>query len=140
MTLSLGLSTAAQAVDSGTPAGKDQPARFNKATGIVGMEVKNPDGERLGQIKDIVFDLKSERVAYAVLGTATSPGKLLAVPISALTPSANGEQLVLHASRASLEAAKGFAADNWPAAVSPVWAAQPAYASAPAPHVSLPHR
>jgi hypothetical protein len=113
---------------------KNQPARFNKATGIVGMEVTSPKGDRLGEIKDVVFDLKSERVAYAVLGAAGSQ-KLLAVPISALTPSTDSQHLILHADSASIESAKGFAADDWPAPVSPIWAAQPGYQ--PAPRISL---
>jgi PRC-barrel domain len=133
LTLALGvkLSVADQSSDP-----KNQPSRFNKATGIVGMEVTSPGGERLGAIKDVVFDLKSERVAYAVLGTTSQ--KLLAVPLGALTPGADSDHLILHADRASLESARGFTADNWPAPVSLVWAAQPG--ARPTPQISLPHR
>src|SRR6266481_5526330 len=50
-------------------------ARYNKATGIVGMDVRNHKDERLGEIKDVVFDLNSERVAYAVLATGGIPAR-----------------------------------------------------------------
>ncbi len=132
--LGLGLSAADPAPNA---AAKNQPARFNKATGIVGMPVVNPKSERLGEIKDVVFDLQSERVAYAVLATDSSPRRLLAVPLSALTPAGDSDHLVLRADSAKLDSAKGFAADNWPAPVSPVWGAQ---AASTAPRTSLPRR
>jgi sporulation protein YlmC with PRC-barrel domain len=103
------------------------------------MEVVDPKGARLGEIKDIVFDLKSQRVAYAVLGTATAPQKLVAVPLNALKAAADSEHLVLSTDRAKLEAAKGLTDNNWPAAVNPVWAAQ-ASGSESTPRVSMPRR
>lgn len=132
--LSVGLSAADPA--SNAPV-KNQPARFNKATGIIGMEVVNPKSQRLGEIKDVVFDLKSERVAYAVLATDSTPRKLLAVPLSALTPASDNARLVLSANEAKVASAQGFAEDNWPAPVSPVWGAQVSQA---APRTSLPRR
>src|SRR4051794_29728811 len=45
------------------------PAKFNKASGFIGMDVRNQSGEQLGHIKDIVFDLRNERVSYAVMST-----------------------------------------------------------------------
>jgi hypothetical protein len=136
-----GLNAADQCCAANAQACKGQPARFNKATGIVGMEVLNPKGKRLGEIKDVVFDLKSERVAYAVLGTAGSPQKLVAVPLSALAPAADGEHLTLRADAAKLATAKGLADGNWPAPVNPAWGAQaPETASQPLARVSLPRR
>lgn len=142
-TLGLGLvqGTADQVAAPKAQPAKTQPARFNKATGIVGMPVLNEKGERLGEIKDLVFDLKTERVAYAVLGTDSQPAKLLAVPVGALTPSTNADYLVLRAEKAKIDSATGLSADNWPAPVSPVWGAQPSVATTqPAPRTSLPRR
>lgn len=142
-TLGFGLAqgTADDAAAPKAQPAKNQPARFNKATGIVGTPVLNEKGERLGEIKDLVFDLKTERVAYAVLGTDGQPAKLLAVPVGALTPSTNAEHLVLRAEKAKIDSAAGLSADNWPAPVSPVWGAQPSVAATqPAPRTSLPRR
>jgi len=120
----LSLTAANQGPDSITNSTSDQPAQFNKASGIIGMEVRNRSNERLGEIKDVVFDLKTERVAYAVLGTSGTPGKLLAVPLSALTPSSDNSSLVLSADKSKLEAAKGLEPNNWPSATSLMWGAQ----------------
>ncbi len=54
------------------------PTRFNKASGLLGIEVRNPNGERLGRIKDLVIDWRTDHVAYAVISTGSS-NKLLAV-------------------------------------------------------------
>jgi sporulation protein YlmC with PRC-barrel domain len=116
----------------------DQPAQFNKASGIIGMEVRNQHNERLGAIKDVVFDLKSERVAYAVLGTS---GKLLAVPMGALSPSSDNTMLILAADKSKLEAARGMEPNNWPSPTSLIWGAQaPAGRAANTPRISLPRK
>ncbi|SPE59893.1 exported hypothetical protein [Verrucomicrobia bacterium] len=113
------------------------PARYNKASGIIGMNVANFKSENLGVIKDVVFDLKSERVAYAVLAVDNNADKCVAVPLSAFTPSADGSSLVLSADRAKLEAAHGFASSNLPAAASPSWGADSSSASDTAYHRAL---
>jgi len=102
------------------------PAKFNKATGIVGMTVRNQMDERLGTIKDVVFDLRSERVAYAVMSTGgLLRQKHLAVPLSAFSASADNKYLILCAEKSKLETATGIERDNWPSVVSPSWGAEP---------------
>jgi sporulation protein YlmC with PRC-barrel domain len=103
------------------------PAKFNKASGIIGMDVRNHKDERLGEIKDVVFDLKSEKVAYAVLGTGglLDRQKLLAVPLNAFTASADNKYLILRADKSKLETATGFDRESWPSVTNPSWGAQP---------------
>jgi len=101
------------------------PADFNKASSIVGMAVRNQMDERLGKIKDVVFDLKSDRVAYAVMRTGgLLQPKLLAVPLSAFTPSANNKYLILRTEKSKLETAIGIERNNWPSVVNPSWGAE----------------
>ena len=102
------------------------PARFNKASCLVGMDVRNHKNERLGEIKDVVIDLKSERVAYAVLGTGglLHRPKLVAVPLNAFTASADDRYLILRADKSKLEMATGIERDNWPAVNNPSWGAE----------------
>ncbi len=109
---------------------ENAPARFNRASGIVGMEVRNQSDEHLGHIKDVVFDLRTERVSYAVM--TTSPKglfgineKLLALPLNALTASSDEKHLILNAEKSKVEAAMGFDHHNWPSVISPSWGAQP---------------
>jgi sporulation protein YlmC with PRC-barrel domain len=106
------------------------PQKYNRAGGLIGMDVENQNGEHLGRIKDIVFDLKSDRVSYVVMTTAPKvtlgiDEKLLAVPLSAFTISSDNRQLVLNADKAKIEAATGFNKDNWPDVGNPSWGAQP---------------
>lgn len=82
-----------------------------------GTSIKNPKGESLGDIKDLMIDLNSGRVAYAVVefgGLFGIGSKLFAVPLKALRQDASNKCFVLNADKASLEKASGFDKDNWP--------------------------
>lgn len=114
--------------NNNTPEG--MPARYNKASGLIGMDVENEKGEHLGHITDIVFDLKNDRVSYVVMTTSPKvtlgiDEKLLAVPLSAFTTSSNDKRLILNADKSKVEAAVGFNKNNWPDVGNPSWGAQP---------------
>jgi len=101
------------------------PAKANKATGLIGMDVRNQNDERLGTIKDLVVDLQTGKVSYAVLdGGGVFKDKLFAVPISAFTASADQRHLILNADKSKMEAAKGFDKDSWPSVSNPEWGAE----------------
>lgn len=89
----------------------------NKASKLIGMSVKNTQNEDLGQIKDIVVDFKSGKVAYAVLAHGTTlgfGGKMIAVPFNALTVQTGEKALLLNLPKQQLAQAPGFNEDNWP--------------------------
>ena len=105
------------------------PAKCNKASGFIGMDIRNQSGEQLGHIKDLVFDLKTERVSYAVMSTAPKAllginEKLLAVPLNAFTLSPDEKYLVLNADKAKVEAAAGIDKNNWPSVGNASWGAE----------------
>ena len=107
-----------------------QVMKINKGSSLIGTTVKNQQGEKLGKIRDLVVDLSSERVAYAVLGTPTkffSAEKLQAVPLRALQPDATGKSLILNASKENLASSEGFPKDNWPAVGTAAWGAEPCW-------------
>ena len=114
---------------TGTPVAPVAPAKSNKATGLIGMEVRGTDDKALGRIHDIVFDLKSGRVAYCILNTGGgglfAADKLHAVPLPAFQASLDGMYLTLNVDRANLKRAPGLSADNWPSVVNPAWGAEP---------------
>lgn len=92
----------------------------NKASNIIGMKVVNRQNEDLGEIKDLVVDLETGKVAYAVMsagrgGFFGTNAKLVAVPISALTPRQGEDGFVIDADKERLEQAPGFAEKDWPA-------------------------
>ena len=105
-----------------------QPMKINKASELIGCTVKNPQGEKLGKIRDVVIDFQNDRVAYAVLGSESgilSAEKLHAVPLRAFQPSDDGTYLILNADKDKLAHAEGFDKNNWPSVTSPSWGAQP---------------
>lgn len=81
-------------------------AKVNKATGLLGMSVKNMQNEKLGSINEIVLDLNSGRVGYAVLSIGGFLGigdKLVAVPVDAFTVSPEQDSLIIDADKARLK-------------------------------------
>jgi sporulation protein YlmC with PRC-barrel domain len=100
---------------------------INKASDIIGYDVENLQGEDLGDIKDIMLDQASGRIAYAVLsfgGIAGLGDKLFAVPWSALTPkTGEANTFVLNVDKEKLKNAPGFDQNNWPDMANPRWTA-----------------
>jgi len=45
-----------------------------RASDLMGMNIRNEQGEKIGEVKDLVLDFKSGRVAYAVVSAAESLG------------------------------------------------------------------
>jgi sporulation protein YlmC with PRC-barrel domain len=106
------------------PADDSTVTKANKASGLIGMNVRNHQDERLGEIKDLVVDLHSGKIAYAVLSVGGFLGigdKLIAVPSSAFTLSPNQDHLLLNADKARIENSPGFAKNAWPDVKSPDW-------------------
>ncbi|NDP40436.1 MAG: PRC-barrel domain containing protein [Rhodoferax sp.] len=95
------------------------------ANTLNGNDVYNHLDEDLGDIKEIMLDMRSGRVAYAVLsfgGFLSMGEKLFAVPWSALTLDTENKRFVLNVDKARLESAPGFDADQWPDMADQSWA------------------
>ncbi len=87
------------------------------ADSLAGNKVRNRGGDHLGEIKDIMLDVPTGRVAYAVLDFGGFMGignKLFAVPFEAMTLDTDDHCFVLDVDKPRLEAAPGFDKDNWP--------------------------
>ena len=92
------------------------------ASTLVGDKVKNLDGEDLGKIEDIVIDLQSGRVAYAVVsfgGGFMHEGKFLAIPWASLAVDQGDKKIILNVPKETLESAEGFDKDDWPDMADP---------------------
>lgn len=86
-------------------------------TSIIGDDVKNAQGENLGDIKDLMIDLDSGRIEYAVLSFGGFLGmgdKYFAVPWSALSVDQEDKCMILNVDKETLESAPGFDKDEWP--------------------------
>lgn len=91
--------------------------RVLAASTLAGDSVQNRSGEDLGKIDEIMIDIPTGRIAYAVLsfgGFMRMGNRLFAVPWSALTVDEDRKCFLLDADKATLEKAPGFDKDNWP--------------------------
>lgn len=94
---------------------------------LIGNDVYNYQDENLGDIKEIMLDTRSGRVAYAVLSFGGFLGigeKLFAVPWNALKLDTGNKRFVLDTDKERLKSAPGFDKDAWPDMVDRSWETQ----------------
>ncbi len=92
---------------------------------LVGNDVYNVQEESLGDIKEIMLDMRTGRVSYAVLSFGGILGmgeKLFAVPWEALTLDTTNKRFILNAKKDTLDQAPGFDKDSWPDMADGKWA------------------
>jgi sporulation protein YlmC with PRC-barrel domain len=104
--------------------GKTSYPKVLSSSTISSDHVKNSAGEDLGKIEDLMIDVNSGRVAYAVLsfgGFLKVGNKLFAIPWQALRLDAVNKQFILDVDKSVLERAPGFDKDNWPDMADPTF-------------------
>jgi len=98
----------------------DPDKRFRRvlsAATLAGDSVRNAAGEDLGKIDEIMIDIPTGKVAYAVLSFGGFLGmgdKLFAVPWSALKVDEDEKCFILNVDANTIKNAPGFDKDNWP--------------------------
>jgi sporulation protein YlmC with PRC-barrel domain len=106
--------------DNSSGSGSDSAGpgpRLMGADTLIGEDVYNRQQEDLGDIKEIMLDMQSGQVAYAVLSFGGIMGmgeKLFAVPWQSLELDTNNKRFILDASKDQLKSAPGFDKDSWP--------------------------
>jgi sporulation protein YlmC with PRC-barrel domain len=98
--------------------------RVLSASTLDGDTVRNAAGEDLGTVDDIMIDIPSGKVAYAVLsfgGFLGMGNKLFAIPWSALRVDEDKKHFILDVDKKKLENAPGFDKDNWPDMADTGW-------------------
>jgi sporulation protein YlmC with PRC-barrel domain len=101
--------------------------RVLAASTLTGDNVRNAAGEDLGKIDEIMIDIPSGRVAYAVLSFGGFLGmgdKLFAVPWTALKVDEDEKCFILDVDKQTIEQAPGFDKDNWPDMSDASWGTQ----------------
>jgi len=91
---------------------------------LSGNDVYNQKGEDLGDIKEIMLDMRSGKVSYAVLSFGGFLGmgeKLFAVPWGALTLDTENKRFVLNVEKERLKNAPGFDQEKWPNMADQAW-------------------
>jgi sporulation protein YlmC with PRC-barrel domain len=91
---------------------------------LVGNDVFNKEDDDLGDVKDIMLDMRTGRVSYAVLSFGGFLGmgeKLFAVPWEALKLDTDNKRFVLDVKKDRLENAPGFDKGHWPDMADQAW-------------------
>ena len=95
-----------------------------KASHIIGKDVVNPEGDSLGDIKEVMVDPNTGRIAYAVVSFGGFLGlgeKLFAVPYTALDYDHQDNEYVLDVPKEELKNAPGFDPQHWPSMADERW-------------------
>lgn len=99
-------------------------ATILSSTSLAGDKVTNANGEDLGKVEELMLDVESGRIAYAVLSFGAGflqSGKLFAIPWESLAVDQQNKQLILNVSHEMLESAEGFEKDHWPNMADPAF-------------------
>jgi sporulation protein YlmC with PRC-barrel domain len=91
---------------------------------LIGDDVYNHEDEELGDIKEIMLDMRTGQIAYAVLsfgGVLGMGDKLFAVPWERLTLDTVNKRFLLNVDKELLKNAPGFDKNNWPDMGSDAW-------------------
>ncbi len=106
--------------------GKGPGPSLMGADTLIGEDVYNHLDEDLGDIKEIMIDMRSGKIAYAVLSFGGFLGlgeKLFAVPWNALTLDTVNKRFILKVEKERLKNAPGFDEDDWPDMADQTWSA-----------------
>ena len=97
-------------------------ARDARVSQLIGKDVRNPQGEKLGEINDLIIDVNNEVIHYAILSFGGFLGlgdKLFAYPLTVFRHSMDRDELVLDVDKERLRRAPGFERKHWPDWTSP---------------------
>lgn len=100
------------------------PHLMSAAT-LTGDKVVNAANDDLGKIEEIMLDVPTGRIAYAVMSSGGFLGmgdRLFAIPWQALQIDTDKECFVLDIDKKRLENAPGFDKDHWPSMADTAWA------------------
>jgi sporulation protein YlmC with PRC-barrel domain len=109
---------------AGTAATGPGPSLMGADT-LIGNDVYSTKDEKLGDIKELMIDMASGQIAYAVLsfgGFLSMGDKLFAVPWRALTLDTRNHRFTLSIAKDALTNAPGFDKDHWPSMADSTWA------------------
>jgi sporulation protein YlmC with PRC-barrel domain len=97
------------------------------ASSFEGETVVNAQGETIGEIEEVMLDVRAGRIAYAVMSVGGFLGigeKYFAVPWHAFTMDTDNHRFILDVDKERLKNAPGFDKDHWPSMAEQTWAVQ----------------
>ena len=117
------LAVHAQDTSSG---GKVLVAKSFRASKLVGLHVRNMDGEKLGKVEDLVVNVENGKISYIAMSFGGILGlgdKLFAIPYDQVKFDHGQDEMffVVNMTKEKLQAAPGFDKNNWPNFADPNW-------------------
>ena len=117
---------AADPAGAGTPSNKILVAKSFQASKLMGLNVRNLQGEKIGKVHDLVLNIENGKIAYAAISVGGVLGvgdKLFAVPYAQMKfDHGKDEQFfVLDVAKEKLDSAPGFNQSDWPNFADPNW-------------------
>lgn len=103
---------------------REDTRRVLSASTLIGDSVENSQGEKLGKLEEIMIDLQSGNIAYAVLSFGGLLGlgeKLFALPWNKLHVDQQRKCIIFNASKEQLKDMPGFDKDHWPDMTDTSW-------------------
>ena len=93
------------------------PVERLTATSVIGDRVENPQGEELGKIDNLMINLQTNQIEYAVIEFGSFlglVGKLFAVPFTELQVDPARKIFILNRDKDYLKESPGFDKSHWP--------------------------
>lgn len=127
-------STSAGSTASGSSATMQQNApqraderaweRQHRASKIIGTDVHDLQGKKVGEVRDVVIDPQQGNIEYAVVsfgGVMGVGSKYFAVPWKSLQATSDASRYMLNVDKDALKAAPGFDKNRWPDMANQQW-------------------
>lgn len=99
-----------------------QVGHFNRASNLIGADVRTRDAEKVGEVKDVVIDFQSGRVAYIVVDAndvIDEGNTWIAVPAGAFRVTRDQDHVTIEADRNRLRNVRSFSRNSLPAIRTP---------------------
>lgn len=111
----------------GSGAGEGPGPDVMAASTFNGNKVMSSDGEHVGKISDVMLDVRSGRIAYAVLSEGGFLGMgttLHAIPWNALTLDTDEKCFRVDIAAQKIKDEPGFDKDHWPSMADVTWGSE----------------
>lgn len=95
----------------------NMPVQYLTASSIMSDKVINSEGEKLGDVRDVMLDVRQGKIEYVVMESGGFLGigeKLFAIPYKLLSLDTDNHAFVLDQDKETIENAPGFDKDHWP--------------------------
>jgi sporulation protein YlmC with PRC-barrel domain len=95
------------------------------ASEFIGKKVTNAQDENLGKVQDVIINLEAGTAPYAIVATGGILGanrSRIAVPLRELQCSADGDKVMISATKEQFQAAATTATGNWAPVADTQWA------------------